>query len=132
MEKIKKIFVAHGLTWLSDENVALSALAEDTTITVTKIKLCNTVIENDQRRGMLWNKHFKLESFISHKTKLAPCLTANANVNFWRAAANSNRSCERYIGRAKNILENKQLADNNRTDERIKNIINLQDVVEKD
>ena len=32
---------------------------------------------------------------------------------------NSNCSCEHYIGRAKGILENQQLVDNDETDKRL-------------
>ena len=58
----------------------------------------------------------------------ASCLSeAIIDFNFWKITMNSNRSCERHIGRMKNIIEGKQIIENKNTDERTKSMINLQD-----
>ena len=89
--------------------MALSVFTENSKVTVAKITSNSRIINDDERRVMLYSKEFKLESIVSSKIQLAPCLiAANVPINFWRADMNSNRSFERYIGRAKGKLENKQ------------------------
>ena len=78
---------------------------------------------------MLWDKGFKLGSFFSAESATAPCLAEGAPGSaFLKAAMNSNRSCEHYVGRVKNIHEHHQIKDNANSDSRITGIIVLQDL----
>ena len=73
---------------------------------------------------------YKAINFLCVETKLAPCLqNYEHKIEFWKATMNNNRSCERYIGRIKEIIENKKLKEDDEIDNRIQSIINLQDIV---
>ena len=112
MQQVKKIYIPHGLSWLGPENVALSAYSDRNIMTPASIKLIRTCLSEDQRKRMLWSKRYKLSSFVTADAATAPCLSENApDKAFWTATINSNRSCERYVGRMKNILEKGQLRD---------------------
>ena len=128
MQQMQKIFTSHGMAWLSKENIALSVLSPNNSLTVEKVSEVNHSLDEITRRSMLWNKKFKLVDFLSCESKQAPCLSeADADADFWKVTMSSNRSCERYIGQMKNILEGKQIRDDKDIDHRIKNMINLQD-----
>ena len=127
MKRLNHIFVPHGTAWLGNENVALAVLSNTNFLTMEKTSSVFTTLSDDDIKLMLWNKSFKLEDFVTSETRSAPCLTdKNIDWEFWSPAMNHNRSCERYVGRAKNVLENKQLRDNENIDMRVASMVNLQ------
>ena len=78
---------------------------------------------------MLWSSRYKLCSFVTADAATAPCLGENSpDKVLWNVTMNSNRSCERYVGRVKNIIEKGQIKDDDNADQRIKSMINLQDL----
>ncbi len=44
-------------------------------------------------------------------------------LKFWEETISSNISCERYVGRVKTGIENKQVLDNQNVDEKVKTYI---------
>ena len=128
MERMKKIYVVHGMAWLGEENAALSVLSPNNSLTIQSIKSVQQTLNDTTRRNRLWDKNYHLEDFLTVDSINAPCLSEDIiDFNFWKITMNSNRSCERYIGRMKNIIEGKQIVEDENTDERIKSMINLQD-----
>ena len=129
-ERLKKIFLPHGLSWLSGDNVALAVLSDNNVLSIENVMSTDSSLIRAERESMLWETKYKLENFLCVETKLAPCLqNYEHKIEFWKATMNNNRSCERYIGRIKEIIENKKLKEDDEIDNRIQSIINLQDIV---
>ena len=129
MTQLKKIYIPHGLSWLGPENVSLCAYSDKNSITPASIRAVRACYSEDQRKKMLWSSRYKLCSFVTADAATAPCLGENSpDKVFWNVTMNSNRSCERYVGRVKNIIEKGQIKDDDNADQRIKSMINLQDL----
>ena len=126
MNRIQKIFILHAKTWLCTENLALAAYAEDETITRELIERNDREIDGKQLEKVAWDTRYKLADFVTKNTREAPCLLTD-ELKFWEETMSSNISCERYVGKVKNVIENKQVLDNQNVDERVKNLINLMD-----
>lgn len=128
-EQVKKIYVNHALTWLDSENVSLSVFSKNNPFDKSSLQRVSKVLSLEARTKMLWNKRSKLPSFFTAESASAPCLAdSSADTTFWQVCMNCNRSCERYIGRIKLILEKRQIRDGPDSDQRMNGIIALQDL----
>lgn len=119
------------MSWLGEENIALAVLSSSSSLTLQNIATVQSGFNESTRKNLLWNRTSKLEDFFTVESKSAPCLNdGDIDFSFWQVTMSSNRSCERYIGKVKNISEKKQVRDDEFVEKRVKAVVNLQDKIE--
>jgi len=56
------------------------------------------------------NKQKALKSFFTIESQCVPCLSIGSS-DFWNSADNHNRTCKRYIGLMKDIIDKRKVID---------------------
>ena len=118
------------MSWLSSDNVALAVLSDNNVLRIENVISTVSSLIRAERESRLWKTEYTLENFLCVETNFALCLqNYEHKIEFRKATMNNNRSCERYIGRIKEILENRNLKEDDEIDNQTQSIINLLDIV---
>ena len=105
---VKKIFIKHALTWLSLENLSVAVFSDLPPITKQYVQRIR--VQTIDRDRLLWVKNIGLRDFFRIEPQFSPCLHKGSAL-FWKTASNHNRTCERFIGRMADILEQGLIKD---------------------
>ena len=102
-----KYFYDHAQQWVTPINVALSVYAEVPPYSVEAVQTGYFPDSVDVRK-LLEERKASLKDFFTLESKAAVCiLCSEVPVAHWRNIDNNNRATERYIGKLKNVVQNK-------------------------
>ena len=102
-----KYFYDHAQQWVTPINVALSVYAEVPPYSVEAVQT-GYFPDSVVARKLLEERKASLKDFFTLESKAAACiLCSEVPVAHRRNIDNNNRATERYIGKLKNVVQNK-------------------------
>lgn len=103
--KVKQLYIKHAKTWVTPRTLALCFHDEDGPNTnPDRLPITEPNIEK-----LLWSNK-SINSFISRSCLFSPCLE-RGDCDDWRSFKNNNMPTERLIGRIKDCVLKKKVAD---------------------